>query len=518
VKLKNKRVLVLGAGISGRSAKSFLEAKGAEVVVFDDASHGDAVKHTPSSPTTMPPLSLKGEHAEIVTARDDLSAAADGFDLCVISPGVSINHPLARKFSNRLIGELELGFSVPHRKVIAVTGTNGKTTVVNMIHQALRKSVLCGNVGIPVTAVSKEIRRRTAVTEVSSFQLESLGRRFRPNIAVILNVSQDHLERHGTMEEYIRCKARIFQNQKRRDIAVLNFDDPILRNHPTACGGPPLQGGELTTGSFRGPVLDKNKKLNPLLGGVARPQGVTGWFGSQRVLWFSITSRVRGVYLDGNDIMLNLRGRARKIFSLDDFGEDRPHSIQNILATVLVCKLMGCSRRAIISACRPVRQSHRLEYVGRLAGDGGDIVFYNDSKATNIASTLAACRCFQTPVNLIVGGVAKGQDFSELFEKMPNVVQNVFVFGESAGEIMGAAPTLSSRRDATPSSYEGELLSIYKCDDLKEAVVRATAAGTGPRVVLLSPACASFDMFRDYRHRGDVFVEIVGELLNVENS
>ena len=306
-------VLILGAGKSGISAKKFLESRGKEVAVYDDKN---PVKIT-----------------EVI-------------ELCVISPGVSINHPLAVKYSDRLISELELGISEKHKKVIAITGTNGKTTVVNMIHNALtknknlfaRKSVLCGNVGTPVTAITQQLRNKTAVIEVSSFQLEH-AKTFRPKIAVILNINQDHLERHGTMEEYARCKAKISENQKRRDVLILNYDCSLTRS-----------------------LAQKESSLSAK----KCRQG-----SHNRVLYFSTSARVRGVYLSGKSIILNIKGRARKIFTLDDFGADAPHTIENILATVLVCKLMRVSKRAIIEACKNFPNPHRLEYAGSFESHTG---------------------------------------------------------------------------------------------------------------------------------------------------
>jgi len=449
VKFRNKRVLVLGVGSSGLAAKNFLEQRGAEVIVYDD---------------------------NVQISEETSRSTRETCDLAVISPGISINHPLAKQMQKNnipisgacvnvsgacasVISELELGFCEKHGKVVAVTGTNGKTTVSNMINDALgRKSVLCGNVGIPVTSVAKQLRRKTAVVEVSSFQLEASQshgaartlRGFRPNIAVILNITQDHLERHGTMEEYIRCKAAISKNQKKRDVLILNFDDANCRSLGT----------------------------------------------HQKVLWFSTTAKVKGIYLDGRDITLNIKRRAQKIFTLDELGAENQHDIQNILAVILTLKLLKVPKSAIKKACRAAKMPHRLQYIGNLKTRERTVMFFNDSKSTNVASTLAACRCFKSPVNLLLGGVSKGQSFAELFEKLPAVVQNIFAFGQAAAEIIKAA-------------NEAGFLAVVKCNNLEDATHRAIKAGTGPLVVLLSPACSSFDMFKNYEHRGEEFVKTV---------
>ena len=429
MKYENKRVLVLGAGKSGLSAKAFLEERGAEVILYDDKK---------------------------------LLEISEEFDLCVISPGISVNHPMVKQ---PLISELELGLGEKHGKVIAVTGTNGKTTVSNMIHKALKKSILCGNVGIPATAVASQLRRRTAVIEVSSFQLETSNRGFRPNIAVILNITQDHLERHGTMAEYTRCKAQIYKNQRKRDMLILNYDNDVCRNLP-------------------------------IMG--------------RRVFWFSTDAKVRGIYLNGRDVVLNIKRRAKNLFTVDDVGDVNGHDIENILATALVCSLMRAGRKAILQACNCERQPHRIQHIADIRTANGTVTYYNDSKSTNIASTLAACRCFKSHVNLILGGVSKGQNFTELFEKLPLVVENIFIFGEASQEILEAHKNFYN----SPLVESGVTApAVTGCINLRDATIRATQTGSGPRVVLLSPACASFDMFKNYEDRGEQFIEIVKELL-----
>ena len=447
-RFSDQKVLVIGAGISGRSAADYLTARNAEVSVYDD----DETK-------------LK----EVANTGGNLIEESDcEYDFCVVSPGISIKHESVQNFLNSgkpVISELELGLSEKHKKIIAITGTNGKTTVSTMIYYALRnsinpfirKAVLCGNVGIPITSVSEKLRRKTTVVEVSSFQLEST-KTLKPDIAVITNITQDHLDRHGTMEEYIRCKSAIFRKQTEKDILILNYDDENCR------------------------------KL--------------AFIAKSRVLWFSTNSRVQGVYIENNDVMLNLKRRAKKICSVNAFGEEKLHGIENILATVLVCRLIHIGKHAIIESCKPSGSlNHRLQFVGSHHTSSGTIMFYNDSKATNIASTIAACRCFKSSVNLILGGVAKGQDFSELFKKLPGIVDHIFVFGQAADIISAAA-------------REANYTAITQATDLREAVTVAVNNGKSSRVVILSPACSSFDMFENYEHRGEVFVQIVKEIIN----
>jgi len=405
--LKDKRVLVLGASRSGLGAKAFLENKGASVVVYDDRN----------------PIEVD-----------------ESFDLCVISPGISIDHPLAVQFADVLISELELGLSQKTKQVIAVTGTNGKTSVVNMLHQAICPSVLCGNIGTPTTTV--DLQKKRAVVEVSSFMLES-AKTFKPKIAVILNISQDHLERHKTMEEYIACKAAITKNQTKRDILVLNYDDQTVRNIKT----------------------------------------------NAKKLYFSTTSRVRGIYIENGIIILNIGRRAKELFYMP---YSTKHEIENFLATVLVAKIVGVSDKRLMNLKPP--GEHRIEFVA----SHGNLAFFNDSKATNIASCLAACNSLNGQIHLLVGGVSKGQDFNSLFEKIPDTVSHVFAFGACSDDIMDAAGRL-------------EFTRITKFETLEQAFTASIKHGVGQRLILLSPAAASFDQFQNYEHRGNEFKKMVGE-------
>ena len=434
------RVLILGDGLSGKSAKVLLEQRGDEAVIYDD--NKDISKSKPLG----------------------------GFDLCVISPGVPQNHPLAIKYADRLISELDLAFMPQmtrnykpvrygYKKVIAVTGTNGKTTVVSSLHEIFgRKSILCGNVGVTATSIVKKMRKKFGIVEVSSFQLETPPKYFIPDISVILNITQDHLERHKTMDEYIECKMRL-----RGKISIMNWDDPVCRSH-----------------------------------------------GTSDTLWYSTKEAVRGVYLDKGDIILNIGSlyekcpikRRGKIFSLDHkklYNLSRiPHNISNFLAVVLVCTLMGVNKGRIIRGSEFNKYPHRLEYIGECGGR----IFYNDSKSTNVASCIAACRSFDQTISLIVGGVSKGQNFSELFVDLPGNVKNMFVIGQATEEIINSSQGVK------------HLLDIRACKSLEDAVTLALAVDLDECIILLSPACASFDMFENYIHRGEVFKQIAQTFIN----
>jgi UDP-N-acetylmuramoylalanine--D-glutamate ligase len=339
------KVLILGSGQSGKSADEYLKSMGHETAVFGDR-----------------------------------------IDLCVTSPGI------------RVTGELDIAPWHLCEKIVAVTGTNGKTSVVTMIARALGdRAVLCGNVGIPVTAVAEKLRGKIAVVEVSSFQLEIPPRNFKPDISVILNITQDHLDRHGSMKEYAACKRRI-----------------------------------------RGKVHFQN---------------------------ISNKSAVRKVCA-----LLGVNGDVVERVIRDHETQNKPHRIEHVL-------------------------THK------------NTEFYNDSKATNIASTLFACKKLRrknTSINLILGGISKGQNFTELFEKLPPHVKNIFVFGRCADEIISAA--------------DPQKIGIHKCENLTHAVKTAQQVLhswtiAAPRqIVLLSPACSSFDLFKNYEDRGEQFKNIVKQL------
>lgn len=425
----SKKWLVLGAGASGLSAARFLRERGAVVGVYDNKR--------------------KDGIPEAIFVNED-QITSEQFDYCVISPGFSINHPIARMFEGRIISELMLGFTAPHKKIVAITGTNGKTTVTNMLGAAARKhGVICGNVGVPVSSVSAEIAKKVAVTEVSSFMME-VDMDFRPDISIILNITQDHLERHGTMDEYIKCKAKLTHAKK----VILNYDCLNCR-----------------------------------------------MFNDGRAFYFSTSKKVRGIYLDGKNIVLDIGKRPKVIFDIDEFCEDRPHQISNILAVILACTLLKISRKRILTACMGGKlHEHRMQDVGRIE----NVAFINDSKATNIAACLAACACFEGPINLLVGGITKGQNMTELFAGLPKQVEHVFAFGEGAEVIINAAKNIGFK-------------NILKFKLMKDAVLAAYKHGFGPRVVLLSPACASFDEFENYADRGRAFAEIVKETANAKN-
>jgi UDP-N-acetylmuramoylalanine--D-glutamate ligase len=441
--------LILGCGASGQSARRFLEDRGYKVIIWEDDACVRAGFHDGGS--------LSRTEAEV--------PCSENIDLCIVSPGISKIHKIISGLIARgveIVAEIDLPFidlnghkkSKP-KNIVAVTGTNGKTTVVGQIYDAVIKSgfrgCLCGNIGLPITSAADKLNGSAAIIEVSSFMLET-AKHLHPNIAVITNITQDHLERHGTMEEYIRCKKRVFADQTKKDFLVLNWDDKNTREI--------------------GLVEQKTRK--------------------RRVVWYSASARVRGLFVDSGFVCrLGVFG-VKKLFPLTDLGQNTPHGISNALAVVAVGSILRVKKSALISACRYKQQKHKLEFVGQKDG----IVFYNDSKATNIAAVLAACRSFCLSVTLIICGKTKGQDYSQLFLSLPQNVKSIVVFGECKDEVSVKAAKLE---------YE----NIFIANGLKDAVEMAVNKSGDGSVVLFSPGGSSFDEFENYEDRGNRFCDCV---------
>ena len=417
---------IIGYGVSGKAAESFLAARQIETVVVENAD--EAV-----------PLD---------------------YDFCVLSPGV----PMAKVSTENVpvVAEVELPFyldqSIKPRCLVAVTGTNGKTTIVKQItamcQEAGKDAVLCGNVGVPVSRVAEQLDGKIAVVEVSSFMLEQT-QILRPNIAVLTNITADHLDRHQTMAEYIRCKEQIVAYQKRGDILVVNWDDPNAR--------------------AVGQAVAKKR--------------------TTKVIWYSTVEPVKGYYVRKGQVYERLGWRARPLFAAADLG-GMPHTLSNALAVLAVGRRLGLPLSAIITATRYHEQEHRIA----LVADQQGVAYYDDSKATNMAATLAATRAFQLPVCLILCGLTKGQDYHELFSALPTNVQNIIVFGACQENVLAVAKEMKFK-------------AVYAVRDLTAAVNKAAELTARPGVVLFSPAGSSFDQFHDYADRGNAFQEIVRRLV-----
>ena len=444
--LAGRRAAVVGLAKSGIAAARLLAAAGAQV-------RGTDAKPVASLPADA--LALQRDGVQLV----DGPAAFDGVDLVVVSPGVPVDGEQlapARARVVPVIGELELAWRAMEADTIAITGTNGKTTTTALTGALLaeqpRAVFVGGNIGTPLAERALEFPAAgLVVAEVSSFQLETIEA-FQPRVAAVLNVTPDHLDRHGSFGHYVDAKARIFMNQTPQDCAVLNADDEATR------------------------AL------------AARTRAHIVWFSRQRVL-------DHGVFVHDGWIVARLNGHADRICPLSEIHLRGAHNVENVLAAT-ACALwtgigIGVIRRAI-ERFRAV--AHRIEFVRDIAG----VHFYNDSKGTNVASTIKALESFDERIVLIAGGKGKGQDFTPLADAARRGVGHAVVIGEDGARIAAA---LASRG-----------IGVTKAETLSGAIESARAAARPGDVVLLSPACASFDMFNNYEHRGEVFKKLVEEL------
>jgi len=379
-------------------------------------------------------------------------AAFEQADLIVPSPGVSPSIPPIRKAAGvPVLSEMEIAYRFCNSPILAVTGTNGKTTTTELlaalVHACGHNVVLAGNNATPFSAaVCVAPPPDYIVIEVSSYQLE-LAQTFRPDVGVVLNVTPDHLARHGTLAEYAGVKARLFANQTPDDVAVLNADDPLVNNMKV-------------------------------------PGGKVHYFSLER-------PAAPGLWLDGNVI----REGETEVANVADTRLPGRHNLQNVLAALCVMRVRGFDWNGVLAGLRAFEGvEHRIEFVASSEG----VDFYNDSKSTNVDSLRVALACFERPVILLAGGRGKGSDYSCLRELVQAHVKRLIVFGEDASALEAAL---------------GDAVPTERASDMPDAVERAGAQTVGGDVVLLSPACASFDMFDDFEHRGRVFKECVASYL-----
>jgi UDP-N-acetylmuramoylalanine--D-glutamate ligase len=449
MQLKNKRVLVVGLGRSGVAAAIFLKEQGARVTVSDTKTQAELQKEIPELLDRG--ISLEaGRHGER-TFRDQ--------DLIVVSPGVPSDQPQlqqARALGIPVIGEVELACRFLQGKVIAITGSNGKTTTTTLIGEILsksgRKALVGGNIGTPVISLAGQSSADTLlVLEISSFQLETIER-FRPWIATILNITPDHLDRHHTFEAYVDAKARIFENQQAEDFAVLNADDPA-------------------SAGLKGRVKAK-------------------------LCWFSRRQPVEsGAWVKGDQIIFSSGGKETSVLPVSDIRLKGSHNLENVLAAVCVTMLAGCGPDQVRKAVAEFQGvEHRLE----LVANPGGVAFYNDSKATNVDATLKALESFPRNIHLILGGKDKGSDYTVLNTLLRQRVKAVYLIGAAADKIK--------------SHIQGSTRIVHS-GTLDRAVHQAFDSAAAGDIVLLAPACASFDQFENYEERGRVFKDLVHALV-----
>jgi UDP-N-acetylmuramoylalanine--D-glutamate ligase len=447
IELRSKRVLVVGLARTGLATARFCAARGARVTAFDDRGVeplGTAVDELHNLGCAF---SFGRDHSVVFTEQD----------LVVPSPGVPSDHPglvAARKAQVFICSEIELAWRFLRGRLIAVTGSNGKTTTSSLIGHILAgsgKSVsVAGNIGTPLIAHVDESREETiTVVEASSFQLE-LIHLFRPDISVLLNLTPDHLDRHASFEDYVRAKMRIFENQTEHDAAVINADDPAAAQHaPT------------------------------------RPQ----------IFWFSKNKRVAsGAYLRDDQIVFRRDGENTTLLHRGDVGLRGEHNLENVLAAASAAFLAGAAPAQIAAGVRSFPGvEHRLEFVAEISG----VSFFNDSKATNVDATIKALQAFPAGLFVILGGKDKGSDYAPLIPLLRERARAVLLIGAAAEKI---------------AAQLGGAVPLERAGTLERAVALAFARAREGDTVLFAPACASFDQFENFEHRGRAFKQLVGAL------
>jgi len=452
LKLEGKKVLVIGAARSGIASAKFLAKRGA-TVALNDAK--------PIDQWDAAAVALKAEGIGCL-AGDIPGWLLDQLELVVVSPGVPTNSiPIryAERAGAEVIGEVELAARFLKGRIVAITGSNGKTTTTSLVGEILKgaglKTQVGGNIGTALISMVETSDEDTwTVAEVSSFQLETI-KEFRPNVAAVLNVTPNHMDRYESFTYYAAAKHRIFMNQQPGDVAILNADDEI----------------------------------------------VSGWASGLRahVAMFSVKRELEeGLFLRGRDIVSASGGREKSLMTRNEMKLRGLHNVENVLAALamgLACGAAPESMRATVSEFQPVE--HRLEFVAEIDG----VKFYNDSKATSVDATLKALEAFAGDetgkVVLILGGRGKKAPYAPLEALVKETVRKLVLIGEDAETI---------------ANELGGFAPIERAASMKDAVRLAQAAATSGDTVLLAPACASFDMFDSFEHRGKVFKDEVQSL------
>jgi UDP-N-acetylmuramoylalanine--D-glutamate ligase len=447
VELKNKRVLVVGVARTGVATALFCVARGAVVTATDSRSEAEIGVAAGKLRDAGVSLELGGHDKNTFTQQG----------LIIPSPGVPADSPLlqaAHANGVPIWSEIELAYRFRKGKLIGITGSNGKTTTTSLIEHILRSAsfptLLAGNIGTPlISCVDRMTHDTVTVVELSSFQLE-LIQEFRTDISVFLNLTPDHLDRHHTMDLYSKAKARIFENQREEDFAILNADDP---------GTTPLA--------------------------PTRPH----------VYWFSRKQRAaQGAFLRGDDIVFRNDGKEEMVLRRDEVPLPGAHNLENVLAAIAAARIAGANAKAVAEGVRSFAGvEHRLEFVSEING----VRYYNDSKATNVDATLKALDAFAGRILVILGGKDNGSDSTVLPAPLREKAILALLIGAAADKIA--------------SQIDGSV-AIERAGTLDRAVEIASQAARAGDVVLLAPACASFDQFENYEHRGRVFKALVHEL------
>lgn len=455
--LSNKNILVIGLAKTGVSTLKFLNRLNANLIVNDIKTEIELSEIIEE---------LKGlNNIEFILGKHISNVS--NIDLVVVSPGVPLDLPFINKIREtriEIIGDIELAYRILMNKgdlptIISITGTNGKTTTTSLTGElfknANKDTFIVGNIGNPITnIIDKTNEKSFIVSELSSFQLESIFK-FNSNISVILNITPDHLNRHHTMENYIEAKSKIFMNQKDADITILNYDDLLTRGLNT------------------------------------KTKGLCYYFSTDTNL---SEINEKGIYVDSDGfIIINIDNHI-KLMHKEDLSLPGVHNLQNSLATALIAYLSKIDIKDIVLTLSTFKGvEHRQEFVRNVNG----VKYINDSKATNPDSTIKALNSYSSPIILIAGGMDKKSNFKELACEICKNTKGLIVFGETASEI---------QKQARLNGYDK---IISKVKNLEEAVKLASKLAKPDDIVLLSPACASWDMYKNFEERGNEFKELV---------
>ncbi len=448
---KNKKVLVIGMAKSGVSSAALLCKLGADVTIYDVKKAEDLPENALAE--------LKGYSYRDMLGKDPIDLI-DEMDVLVLSPGVPLGLPFIRKayeLKKMVIAEIELGFAVSKADFIAITGTNGKTTTTALTGEIFKNAGIpthvLGNIGVPITQEAMKTKPGdVVVAETAALQLDTIVD-YHPRESAILNITEDHLDRYGTMENYIAAKAKIFKNQGPEDYCVLNYDNALVRD-----------------------MADEIKA---------------------KVIWFSADHEVEnGAFVREANICFRLDGKETKILPVQEVRIPGHHNLENALAATALACLYGIKTNVVAHTLRTFPGvEHRIEFVRTVNG----VTFINDSKGTNTDATENAIRAMTAPTVLILGGYDKKSDFVPLYRAFTPMIKAVIVLGDTAGKLIEAAEQCGYQNYIRANGFEDAVLKAYSIADEGDNV-------------LLSPACASWDMFQNFEERGRIFKEIVNGL------
>lgn len=445
MELKDRKVLVVGMGRTGKALCDFLLEKGAKIMLSEINERVEI------------PEEIRDRAIHIELGRHTVHTFEKA-DLIVVSPGIPMHiEPIlkAKKKGVRVIAEIELAFLELRGKIVGITGSNGKSTTVSLTHKIIsdsgRRAYLCGNIGNPLISFVKNSRDEDIyVVELSSFQLEGIEK-FRPKISSILNITPDHLDRYKEFNEYVKAKKRVFINQYEEDFAVINLDDPVCSEF--------------------------KKEIKARL----------YFFSRKRELERGAFVREGKIYYKDEE--------ESKIMEVEKIPLIGVHNLENVLASITISVLSGVEKSGIERSVMEFRGlEHRMEYAGRV----GNVVFYNDSKATNVDASLKSIQSFVGDIIVIMGGRDKGGDFSILKNEIKKRVRGIVLIGEAKSKIKKALSDICEMKEA---------------EDMESAVKFAFEMAQPSGIVILAPGCASFDMFENFEHRGRVFKEEILKLV-----